>query len=154
MGGSADGGRNTAHDKAANLSVAPPARPYFNGMSTVATKIIAVSCMRVPTPGYGCAATQALYDREEGKKSDAPELHKVACRFAMRLPEGHCRVAATPYPAYKTKNQTTPVGPCKRSAAGHCRTELPLTHHRQKPPHRPRTLKPTPAERDIGIKFR
>ena len=72
MGGSADGGRNTAHDKAANLSVAPPARPYFNGMSTVATKIIAVSCMRVPTPGYGCAATQALYGGEKRKERGYP----------------------------------------------------------------------------------
>ena len=67
--------------------------------------------MRVPTPGYGCAATQALYDREEWMKSDAPELHKVACRFARRLPEGYCRVAATPYPAYKTKNQNTKQPP-------------------------------------------
>ncbi|RXW30705.1 hypothetical protein DM877_03650 [Enterobacter cloacae] len=54
-------------------------------------------------------------------KRDAYELHKVACRFARRLPEGHCRVAATPYPAYKTVNlpATRTVGPRKRSAAGH-----------------------------------
>ena len=106
MGGSADGGRNAAHDITANLSVAPPARPYFNGMSAVATKIIAVSCYAGSYARLRMCRNAGTLRRQKRMKRDAHKLHKVACRFARRLPEGHCRMAVTPYPAYKTTNQT------------------------------------------------
>ena len=75
---------------------------------------------------------------KKGWKGDNPELHKVACRFARRLPEGHCRMAVTPYPAYKNYQPNRP---------------LLLAYHRQEPLHRPRAFKAPPAQRDIGIKL-
>ena len=127
MGGSADGGRNTAHDKAANLSVAPPARPYFNGMSAVATKIIAMSCY---AGSYArlrmCRNAGTLRRRKkEGKGIPLNYIRLLAGLrggFQRALPGGGCALPGLQNRQQANQPATRTVGPRKRSAAGHSHT--------------------------------
>lgn len=55
-----------------------------------------MSCLdiRVPTPGYGCVVTQALYGDVEGKKRDNLELHKVTFQVC-EAPSRKCSPSTT-----------------------------------------------------------
>ena len=52
---------------------------------------ISLCRIRVPTPDCGCAATQSLYEPDNGNKSLNPELHRVTLKFARSFPERPCR---------------------------------------------------------------